>query len=89
MVGAGYFFVWVLWGVAAFALGIALAGMEMGQPALARAVPIAVGAVILLAGAFQFSAWKARHLACCLGGSARHLLAGRACHRATCLAGST
>jgi predicted metal-binding membrane protein len=65
LVGAGYFFVWILWGVAAFALGNALAAMEMGQPALARAVPIAVGAVILLAGAFQFSAWKARHLACC------------------------
>jgi predicted metal-binding membrane protein len=65
LVGAGYFFVWILWGVAVFALEIALAEMEMGQPALARAVPIAVGAVILLAGAFQFSAWKARHLACC------------------------
>ena len=65
LVGAGYFFVWILWGVAAFALGIALAEMAMGQPVLARAVPIAVGAVILLAGAFQFSAWKARHLACC------------------------
>jgi predicted metal-binding membrane protein len=65
LVGAGYFSVWILWGVAAFALGIALAEMEMRQPALARAVPIAVGAVILLAGAFQFSAWKARHLACC------------------------
>jgi len=65
LVGAGYFFVWILWGVAAFALGIALAEMEMGRPALARVVPIAVGAVILLAGAFQFSAWKAHHLACC------------------------
>jgi len=65
LVGAGYFFVWILWGVAAFALGIALAEMAMGQPVLARAVPIAVGAVILLAGAFQFSAWKARYLACC------------------------
>ena len=65
LVGAAYFFVWILWGVTAFALGIALAETEMRQPALARAVPIAVGAVILLAGAFQFSAWKARHLACC------------------------
>ena len=32
---------------------------------LARAVPIAAGAVVLIAGALQFSAWKARHLACC------------------------
>jgi predicted metal-binding membrane protein len=32
---------------------------------LARAVPIVVGAVVLIAGALQFTAWKARHLACC------------------------
>jgi predicted metal-binding membrane protein len=38
---------------------------EMQQPALARTVPIAVGVVVLIAGALQFSAWKARHLACC------------------------
>jgi predicted metal-binding membrane protein len=37
----------------------------MQQPALARAVPIAVGVVVLIAGALQFTAWKARHLACC------------------------
>ena len=37
----------------------------MQQPALARAVPIAVGVVVLMAGALQFTAWKARHLACC------------------------
>jgi hypothetical protein len=33
----------------------------------ARAVPIAVGVVVLIAGALQFTAWKARHLACCRG----------------------
>jgi len=65
LVGAGYFLVWTLWGVAAFPLGVALAAVEMRQPALARAVPIAVGAVVVLAGALQFSAWKARALACC------------------------
>src|SRR2546428_9607130 len=32
---------------------------------LARAVPIAVGVVVLLAGSVQLTAWKARHLACC------------------------
>ena len=37
----------------------------MEQPALARAVPIAVGVVVLIAGALQFTAWKARRLACC------------------------
>ena len=37
----------------------------MQQPALARAVPIAVGVVVLIDGALQFSAWKARPHACC------------------------
>jgi predicted metal-binding membrane protein len=63
--GAGYFFVWTVFGMAVFPLGVALAEVEMQQPALARAVPIGVGVVVLIAGALQFSAWKARHLACC------------------------
>jgi predicted metal-binding membrane protein len=37
----------------------------MQQPALARAVPISVGVVVLIAGSLQFAAWKTRHLACC------------------------
>src|SRR3954449_3511183 len=65
LVGAGYFFVWTLFGMAAFPLGVALAAVEMRQPSLARAVPIAVGGVVLIAGILQLTAWKARHLACC------------------------
>ena len=38
-----------------FPLGVALAEIEMLQPALTRAVPIAVGAVVLIAGALQFT----------------------------------
>jgi predicted metal-binding membrane protein len=64
VVGAGYFFVWTVFGMAAFPLGAALAAVEMRQPALARAIPIAAGLVVLIAGALQFTAWKARHLAC-------------------------
>src|SRR3989454_8130127 len=65
LVGVGYFFVWTVFGMAAFPLGVALAAVEMQQPALARAVPIAVGVVVLMAGSLQFAAWKARHLASC------------------------
>jgi predicted metal-binding membrane protein len=65
IVGAGYFFVWTVFGMAVFPLGATLAELEMRQPTLARAVPIAAGVVVLIAGALQFSAWKARHLACC------------------------
>jgi predicted metal-binding membrane protein len=65
LVGVGYFFVWTVFGMAAFPLGVALAAIEMRQPALARAVPIAAGVVVLIAGSLQLTAWKARHLACC------------------------
>jgi predicted metal-binding membrane protein len=51
--------------MAVFPLGVALAEVEMHLPVLARAVPIAVGTVVLIAGALQFSAGKARRLACC------------------------
>jgi predicted metal-binding membrane protein len=65
VVGAGYFFVWTMVGMAALPLGVVLAAVEMRQPALARAVPTVIGVVVLIAGALQFTAWKARHLACC------------------------
>jgi predicted metal-binding membrane protein len=61
----GYFFVWTACGAAVFPLGAALAKIEMQQPALTRVVPIAVGVVVVIAGALQFSAWKAHHLARC------------------------
>ena len=64
-VGVGYFCVWTVVGIAAFPVGVALAAVAMEQPALARAVPIAGGVVVLIAGALQLTAWKARHLACC------------------------
>jgi predicted metal-binding membrane protein len=65
LVGLAYFFVWTLFGLAVFPLGVALAALAMHQPALARAVPIAIGMVVLVAGSLQFTAWKARQLACC------------------------
>jgi predicted metal-binding membrane protein len=71
LVGVGYFFVWTVFGMAVSPLGVALAAIAMQQPALARAVPIAVGGVVLIAGALQLTAWKARHLACCRGAPGR------------------
>jgi predicted metal-binding membrane protein len=65
LVSVGYFLVWTLFGMALFPLGVVLAAVEMQRPALARAVPIAVGGVMLVAGALQFTASKANQLACC------------------------
>ena len=55
LVGVGYFVVWALFGMAAYPLVVALP----------RALPIAVGVVVLMAGILQLTAWKAHHLACC------------------------
>jgi len=65
LVGIGYFFVWTVFGIVVFPLGAALAELEMKRPTLARVVPITVGVIVVIAGALQFSAWKAHHLACC------------------------
>jgi predicted metal-binding membrane protein len=65
LVGGGYFFVWTVFGIIIFPVGVGLAELEMQLPALSRAVPLAVAVVVLIAGAFQFTPWKTSHLACC------------------------
>jgi predicted metal-binding membrane protein len=67
LVAAAYFFVWTLFGAIAFLAGAILTSLEMQLPLLARAVPGAIGAIVLISGVLQFSAWKAHHLACCRG----------------------
>ena len=65
LVGTGYFCVWIAFGFAAFALGAALTAAELQAPLLAQAMPLAAGMAVLVAGALQFTAWKAQQLACC------------------------
>jgi predicted metal-binding membrane protein len=65
LVGTGYFSLWALFGMVALPLGFALAAAEMQYPALSRVAPTALGVIVLLAGAWQFTTWKAHHLACC------------------------
>jgi predicted metal-binding membrane protein len=65
LAGTGYFFIWALLGLAAFAVGAALSALEMQLSVLARAVPVVAGMVVLGAGALQFTSWKVRHLGCC------------------------
>ncbi|GCB03261.1 DUF2182 domain-containing protein [Ralstonia sp. SET104] len=65
LAGSGYFAVWTAIGLMVFALSAALAQLEMAWPVLARAMPVASGAIVFAAGLWQFSAWKARQLARC------------------------
>ena len=65
VVGVGYLFVWTVLGAAVFPLGAAISALSMGPWVPVRAVPIAGGAVILIAGLLQLTTWKARRLARC------------------------
>jgi predicted metal-binding membrane protein len=65
LVGAGYFLVWMAFGLAIFPFGAALAMVEMQEPLLARATPVTAGVIVVIAGLLQFTAWKVHHLACC------------------------
>jgi predicted metal-binding membrane protein len=78
LVGLGYFVVWILFGMAIYPLGVALATVAMELPALARAVPPAAGVIVVIAGALQFTAWKAHHLACCRVASAHRAMSADA-----------
>lgn len=76
VVGAGYYAVWTALGVVVFPLGVAFASIEMQFSLFAHAVPAATGAVMLIAGALQFTRWKAHRLAGCReGASCGHELA--------------
>jgi len=63
--GLGYLAVWSVPGVVVYPLGVALMAIAMQQPAVALAIPLASGAVIVIAGTLQLTAWKTRRLACC------------------------
>jgi predicted metal-binding membrane protein len=68
-VGAAYFLVLTVAGTLIFPLGVSIASEMMRVPALARAEPIVAGAIVVFAGALQFTDRKARHLACWSDGS--------------------
>jgi predicted metal-binding membrane protein len=71
----GYFLVWATLGMIVYAPGTALAEAAMRSSAFSLAAPYAVGAVMVFAGALQFTPWKARPLGCCRGAT-RHGDAG-------------
>jgi predicted metal-binding membrane protein len=70
LAGAGYLLVWASLGLAVYPAGVFVAKAGMGSPVLARFVPIATVIVLLLAGCFQLTVWKARQLCRCRAASA-------------------
>jgi len=64
-VALAYFAVWTLAGAALYPLGVAAAALAMRSAGVARAVPAAIGAALVVAGLVQLTRWKARELARC------------------------
>ena len=71
LVGTGYFFVWTAVGVVVLLIGVALSAILRREPTLARTVPLASAAVVLIAGLLQFTKWKASRIACCSDAAVR------------------
>jgi predicted metal-binding membrane protein len=65
VVAGGYFFVWAVLGLIVFLLGSEFAGLALQRPAVARAVPLLAGLVVLAGSALQFTRWKAQRLVRC------------------------
>jgi predicted metal-binding membrane protein len=65
VLGAGYFSVWALFGVLAYAAGETVTSAVMKWPALSRLVPLAAGASLVLAGSYQFTPLKSACLKHC------------------------
>jgi predicted metal-binding membrane protein len=71
LVGTGYFLVWAAVGVAVFPIGVALLGVVLREPALARSIPLVSAGVVLVAGFLQLTKWKARRIDYCSDAAGR------------------
>lgn len=65
VVGVGYYAVWAVTGVVAWAASAGIMVAETRWGMSARGMPMAAGAVLLAAAALQFTSWKMRQLALC------------------------
>jgi predicted metal-binding membrane protein len=62
---SGYFTIWLAAGVGIYALGVAFATVVMHSELFSRAVPLLLGASLIVAGTTQFTRWKMTHLLRC------------------------
>ena len=65
VLGSGYFFVWTLFGVLVYVIGVFLARGAMHSDGFSRAFPFAGGLALCLAGIYQLTPWKTACLKHC------------------------
>ena len=78
--GGGYFGVWTLFGIAAYAIGVIVAHGAMRSSDFSRAVPLIAAVALGFAGIYQLTPWKSACLKHCrdpLTLVANHLHGGR------------
>jgi predicted metal-binding membrane protein len=63
--GSGYFFVWALFGVAAYLIGVIITQGAMHSAAFSRTLPLTAGLVLCAAGIYQLTPWKSACLRHC------------------------
>lgn len=76
----GYFFVWTLFGIVAYLFGVTITRGAMHSDIFSRAVPVAGGLALSVAGIYQLTPWKSACLKHCrdpLTLVAHHLPYGR------------
>jgi predicted metal-binding membrane protein len=67
LMASGYFFVWTVAGVIIYLPGVFWASAAMRWGALSRAMPVVIGATLVVAGLWQFTPWKKYGLSRCRG----------------------
>jgi hypothetical protein len=80
VLGSGYFFVWTLFGVVAYLIGVLVARGAMHSDPFSRTLPLAGGLALCIAGIYQLTPWKSACLKHCrdpLTLVANHLHGGR------------
>ena len=78
--GIGYFGVWTIFGVTAYAIGVIVSRGAMRSPDFSRAVPLVAALALGFAGIYQLTPWKSACLKHCrdpLALVAGHLQGGR------------
>jgi predicted metal-binding membrane protein len=63
--GSGYFFVWTLFGVVAYGIGVVITRGAMHSHSFSRALPLAGGLALCIAGIYQLTPWKSACLKHC------------------------
>jgi predicted metal-binding membrane protein len=65
VLGGGYFFIWILFGVWAYLIGVIVTRGAMHSVAFSRALPFAGGLGLCAAGIYQRTPWKSACLKHC------------------------